>query len=487
MPTPTASPSIPDPTRRPIVAIAGRPNVGKSALFNRILGRRVAIVHEECGVTRDRVIEPAEWNGRPFELVDTGGMTDFGPAQPASDIDAETRRQAELAIEEAAVVILVVDAASGPSPLDEEMARLLHRRGVKAAVAANKCDVAERDDARFAFEPLGFPVFPVSASHNRGIDDLMAHVVAALPGGAAAPAPPALKVTVVGRPNVGKSSFVNRLIRRPRMIVSDQPGTTRDSVDIPFVIGSGPSARHYLLTDTAGLRRLAKVDDTVERFSVMRTERSIQRADVVVLMLDAALGPSAQDKTIVDMILRERKGCLIVVNKWDRMAHSTETRYREALDRALPFLRWIPVVFVSAQSGYNIRHCMDEIDRVAGQVQTELPTGLLNRTILEAFERVQPPMVKGKRFRIYYATQTGTKPIRIGLFVNDPERLTDAYAEYLTHALRRRFGLEGAPLFLEPKARERPANRESKHLLQNGPRPHGPEARPRHRPRSRQR
>ena len=460
---PTTNPTPLEPGALPLVALVGRPNVGKSALFNRIVGRRLAIVHEQCGVTRDRHIARAEWDNKPFELVDTGGLTEFGGPGADTEIEAETRRQAEMAIDTAAFVIFVVDAESGVSSLDEEVARLLHRRGLPVVLAANKCDEAPRDDFAFAFERLGFPVFPVSAMHNRGVDDMMIEVAKQLPvvvpGAEAAP----LKVTIVGRPNVGKSSFINRLIRSPRMIVSSVPGTTRDSVDIPFAIGSGPTARHYLLTDTAGMRRLTKVDDTVERFSVMRTERSIQRADVVVLMLDASLGPSAQDKTIVDMILNERKGCVIVVNKWDLMGHSTQTQYIEAMGHALPFLHWVPLVFVSAQDGFNIKRSLDTIDQVAANVQMQLPTGILNRAIMDAADKVQPPMVKGKRFKIYYATQTGSKPVRVGLFVNDPKRLPPAYEEYLINTLRKRFGLEGAPIILEPKARARPANREHQH------------------------
>ena len=443
-----------------MVAIVGRPNVGKSALFNRIVGRRIAIVHEACGVTRDRVTAPAQWEGKSFELVDTGGMTEFGRDGSRDFLEAETRRQAEAALGEAVCVILVTDAEAGPSSLDESVARLLHRRGLPVLVAANKCDETGREDEAFAFERLGFPVFAVSAMHNRGIGALLDGVVAHVPATTAVNAPAPLKVTVVGRPNVGKSSFINRLIRSPRLIVSDIPGTTRDSVDVPFTIGSGPAARHYLMTDTAGLRRLAKVDDTVERFSVMRTERSIQRADIVVLMLDAAQGPTAQDKTIVDMILRERKGCVIIVNKWDLMAHATQTQYREALSQALPFLHWIPVVFVSALDGLNVKRCLETIDHVAAQVQAHLSTGALNRAIMEAYSRVQPPIIKGKRFKIYYATQLGANPVRIGLFVNDPDRLPAPYAEFLLNTLRRHFGLEGAPILLEPKARTRPADRE---------------------------
>lgn len=451
-PTPDQS-SVPD--LHPVVAIAGRPNVGKSALFNRILGRRLAIVHEERGVTRDRLIARATWYDKAFELVDTGGLSDFDRTVTANPIEAETRQQSEMALADASVVILVVDAGTGVTPLDEEVARLVHRHGVRAVVAANKCDHPDRDALAAAFERLGFPVFGVSALHNRGIGDLMDAVCTPLPAAPLAHRPDPLKVTVVGRPNVGKSSFINRLIRQHRVIVSDVPGTTRDSIDVPFVTGSGPTARHYVLTDTAGMRRLGKVDTAVERFSVFRAERSIQRADVVVLMLDAAQGPTAQDKTIANAVLAAQKGCIVIVNKWDLMGHTTQRRYREALADAVPFLASVPLVFISARDGYNIRQSLDAIDQVAANVQTRLPTALLNRTILDAYRRVQPPMIGGKRFKIYYATQLGENPIRLGLFVNDPKRLTDAYREYLLHALRRQFGLEGAPVAFILKERPR--------------------------------
>jgi GTP-binding protein len=450
--------NTPEPVKAPahaVVAIVGRPNVGKSALFNRILGRRLAIVHEACGVTRDRLIAHAEWNGKSFELVDTGGLSEFDRTITPNQIDAETRHQSEIAIEDASVTILVVDVESGVVPLDEEVARLMHRKGIRTIIAINKCDNPDRDTLTEPFQRLGFPVFGVSALHNRGVSELMDAVCTPLPTTSLIAQPDLIKVTVVGRPNVGKSSFINRLIRRERMIVSDVPGTTRDSIDVPFSVGSGPSARNYLLTDTAGLRRMGKVDNAVERFSIFRAERSIDRADVVILMLDATQGPTSQDKTIANTVIAERKGCVVIVNKWDLMGHSTQTKYREALAHTVPFLSWVPIVFVSAKDGYNMRQSLDTIDLVASQVQTQLPTGLLNRTIMNAFERVQPPVIKGKRFKIYYATQLGAKPIRLGLFVNDPKRLTDTYSEYLIHALRRQFGLEGAPIQLVLKERPR--------------------------------
>lgn len=456
MPT-TNTPAPELSATHPVVAIVGRPNVGKSALFNRILNRRLAIVHEECGVTRDRLITHTEWGGKAFDLVDTGGLTEFNRASSPDFIATETRQQSETAIQDATLVILVVDVEAGLTSLDEEVARLIRRKGIPAIIAINKCDNAEREELTDPFERLGFPIFPVSALHNRGLQELLDHVADTLPcvTATATPATEQLKITVVGRPNAGKSSFINRIIRRERVIVSEVPGTTRDSIDIPFTIGSGPTARHYLLTDTAGMRKLGKVDGAVERYSIFRAEASIERADVVVLMIDASQGPSLQDKSIANLIEEAEKGCVLIINKWDLMGHATQREYLDALSRELPFMDWVPVVFVSAKDGFNMRQCLATIDEVAEQVQTHLPTGLLNRTIMKAYERVQPPVMKNKRFKIYYATQMGIKPVRIGLFVNDPKRLPDAYRQYLIKNLRKAFGLVGAPVKLIPKERVR--------------------------------
>jgi GTP-binding protein len=444
------------PSGLPVVSVVGRPNVGKSALFNRLLGKRLAIVHEECGVTRDRLIARAVWDDKPFELVDTGGLSEFGRQISGNILDAGTRRQSESAIEDASIVILVTDAEAGLNPLDEAVARMIRQKGVRAIVAANKCDSPHHDSQSSAFDSLGFPVFSVSALHNRGIEELMDEVTAEWKPVSPDNKPTPLRVTVVGKPNVGKSSFLNRLVRQERLIVSDIPGTTRDIIDIPFQVGEGASARHYLLTDTAGMRRMGKVDGAVERYSVFRAESSISKADVVVLMIDATQGPTSQDKAIANTIIDAHKGCVVIINKWDLLkGHSTEKEYREALSHAIQFLKWVPFVFVSSKDGFNINRCLDIIDHVARQVQTQIPTGLLNRVFTEAVERVQPPMLKGKRFKIYYATQTTNNPIQISLFVNDPTRLTDAYREYLMHALRNQFGLEGAPILLSLKERPR--------------------------------
>ncbi len=447
------------PPLRPVVAIVGRPNVGKSALFNRILGRRLAIVHEECGVTRDRIIARSEWNGKGFDLVDTGGLTKFNRSTHTNVIEAETRQQAEAAIEDATLVILVVNVEDGILPIDREVERLIHQKGTSAVVAVNKCDNPERGEIDAApFERLGFPVFSVSALHNLGLQELLDHVVSQLPDSPPEPAHDPLKIAIVGRPNVGKSSFINRIIRKQRVIVSDVPGTTRDSIDIPLIIGSGPTARHYLITDTAGMRKMGKVDGAVERYSVFRAQASIERADVVALILDATQGPTAHDKTIASLIEEHEKGCVVIINKWDLMSDkATQKEYLTALSREVPFLHWVPIMFVSAKDGYNIRQCMEAIDQVAEQIQTRIPTGLLNRTIMKAYERVQPQVMLNKRFKIYYATQLGIKPIRIGLFVNDPKRLPKTYREYLVNSMRKAFGLLGAPLIFIVKERTRAA------------------------------
>jgi GTP-binding protein len=448
--------SSPHPVH-PVVALVGRPNVGKSALFNRILGRRLAIVHEECGVTRDRIIARSEWNGKGFDLVDTGGLTKFNRATHTNVIEAETRQQAEAAIEDATLVIFVVNVEDGILPVDREVERLIHQKGTPALVAVNKCDNPDRGELDAApFERLGFPVFSVSALHNLGLQELMDHVAAQLPATPPEPVHEPLKIAIVGRPNVGKSSFINRIIRKQRVIVSDVPGTTRDSIDVPLTIGSGPTARHYLLTDTAGMRKMGKVDGAVERYSVFRAQASIEQADVVALVLDATIGPTSHDKTIASLIEEHEKGCLVIVNKWDLMADkATQKEYLTALSREVPFLHWVPILFVSAKDGYNIRQCLEAINQVAEQIQTRIPTGLLNRTIMKAYERVQPPVIKNKRFKIYYATQLGIKPLRIGLFVNDPKRLPDSYREFLVNSMRKAFGLLGAPLIFIAKERSR--------------------------------
>ena len=434
---------------KPVIAIVGRPNVGKSALFNRLVGRRVAIVHDQPGVTRDRVAAAATWGGRRFEVVDTGGLAFFDREASADLLAGEARKQVDVAISDAAVILLVVDLSAGLAPLDAEVARQLHRAGRPVLTVANKADLGAGDRQTGEFERFGFPVFPVSALHFRGFDELMAAALERLPPEDLAEAPVALKVAVVGRPNAGKSSYINRLLRSDRVIVSPVPGTTRDSVAIPFAVGEGALARHYVLIDTAGMRQKRKIDGAVESFSLQRAERSVEEADVVVLTLDGAEGPTSQDKKIAARIIEARKGCVVLVNKWDLLDESTMREYYAAFQRVVPFLRHVPIVFVSAKTGLNIRKSVEVIDHVAAQISTEVPTSTLNKVLHNAFERVQPPMVQGRRMKFYYATQTGTRPVRFRMFVNDTVKLTEPYRLYLINQLRLAFGLEGAPVLLD--------------------------------------
>lgn len=451
----------PDVTSRRVVAIVGRPNVGKSSIFNRLAGRRIAIVHEERGVTRDRLIAEAEWEGNRFELIDTGGLGRLEPApgaDPASlgEIERGVRRQAEAAIQDAGAILFVTDVETGILPQDEEVAALLRRSGRPVFLAANKADAPARDAAAADFTRLGFPVFPVSVLHQRGFEPLLRAALGALPEGENPTMAQPLKIVFVGRPNVGKSSVVNRLLRSERVIVSAQPGTTRDSVSVPFVIGRDALARHYLLTDTAGLRRAGKIPGPVDWLGVRRTERSIGQTDVVALVLEAAAGPTAQDKTIAARIVASRRGCILVVNKWDLAGAVSEERYRAALRRAMPFCDFMPVVFVSATTGYNIRRLVETVDRVALRLRAALPTGVLNRVIMDTCAKVQPPLVQGRRLKIFYATQATSCPLAVLLFVNDPRRMPPAFQAHLVRRLRLAFDLEGVPVMLHLRARRPP-------------------------------
>ncbi len=434
-----------------IVAIVGRPNVGKSALFNRLTGQRTAIVHEMAGVTRDRLAGEVIWNDKRFELLDTGGIGVFDQAQTGSTIEDGTHRQANIAIEDANTAILVVDVQAGILPLDEEVANILHTSGLPTIIAANKADNDKLKEQAYEFEKLGFPVFPISALHNLGVADLVETAIKELPEGGHSPTEQnPLKVAIVGRPNAGKSSYINRLLRDDRVLVSEVAGTTRDSIEIPFSIGKGPHARHYLLIDTAGIRQRRKVKDTVEHFSMIRAHNSIKKCDVAVLLMDAEKGPSAQEKKIAAMILGERKGCVIIVSKWD-LADGivTQRSYGKSMSDALPFLNFVPVLFTSAKSGFNIRKSVEAIDHVGAQVQTQMTTGVLNRLLHNAFDRHQPPIVRNQRLKFYYATQVRANPIVIRMFVNNPKLIKANYESYLINSIRNSFGLEGAPIFLQ--------------------------------------
>ena len=441
-----------------VVSLVGRPNTGKSALFNRIAKKRVAIVFDQPGVTRDRVTREVSIRDRRVMLVDTGGIA-FDKRVTNDPLDEQTRAQAALAVEDSAVCAIVVDSREGITPLDSEVIKRVRESGVPCVIVANKCDTAEDDWRAAEFERFGLPVFALSAEHGRGVEAFLDAIVARLPAAVAdESAARPLRVAIVGRPNTGKSSYVNRLLNAPRVIVSDIAGTTRDSVEVPFTIGSGPEARHYLLVDTAGMKPHTRMSKTsVDNFSLFRSEEAIREADVVVLLIDASMGPTMQDKRIAGKILEANRACVVLCQKWD-LAQSegmVEKNALEALRQMMPFLNFAPVVFCSNKSGYNIRKTIDAIDRAAASAGEKLPTGMLNRTLVTATKKTLSPMIKGKRLKIFYGLQVSTNPQTIRLFVNDPKLVTDAYLSFIEKNIRARFGLEGAPLRIFLKARTR--------------------------------
>jgi GTP-binding protein len=466
-----------------IIAIVGRPNVGKSALFNRLAGRRIAIVHDQPGVTRDRVSAEVEWRGRPFTLVDTGGIG-LRPGEKAPDILAEaTRQQVELAVASAAVIFFVVDVREGLVPLDQEVAEWLRSSGKPVLVVANKADTPEWDGQIVEFAELGFErIFPVSAEHGRGIDPLMRAALALLPklepgsSTGESPAVQPLKLAVVGRPNVGKSSLINALIGSARVIVSPIPGTTRDAVDVPFEIEVEGRKEAYVLIDTAGLRKHRHRADSIEFFSITRAEASIRRADLVLFVLDAEAGIVEQDKKIGGLIVEAGKPCVLLVNKWDLFQETVQKEWAKRHSSAgarrasepppdplqifgawvrekLFFLDYAPVLFTSAVTGFQLERVLEAVRYVAAQMRQTVPTALLNRTLHEAVERRQPVSKQGHRLKFFYATQISQTPPTFLLFVNRDEGFSEPYKKYLVGELRKAFGFEGCPIVLVPRPR----------------------------------
>jgi GTPase len=480
-----------------LIAIVGRPNVGKSALFNRVVGRRIAIVHDQPGVTRDRVTAEAEWAGRSFTLVDTGGIG-LLRREKADDIIARAAlEQVELAIEAAQVIILVVNVQEGIVPLDREAAARLRNSGKPVLVAVNKVDTSRVENNALEFSALGFEkLFPVSAIHGEGIGPLLDAATALLP---AEPPPPAapfdaqgeaqaeakasapsapLKIAIVGRPNVGKSSIVNALTHSERVVVSPIPGTTRDAVDVPFEVETDGVRQSYVLIDTAGMRKARSVGDSIEFFSVKRAEDSIARCDLAVLVIDAEAGITEQDKKIADKIVSERKACLVVINKWDLMNEVVRAARQEEIARRnrhenqrgpklmttlsefgdwvqehLFFLDYAPVIFTSAHSGFNLDRLLEAVRYVAAQLTQKIPTAILNRTLQDAIERRQPVSSHGHRLKFFYATQVKEAPPTFLLFVNREGLFSDQYRKYLADQMRAAFGYEGCPIVLVAKSR----------------------------------
>ncbi len=428
---------------KPIVAIVGRPNVGKSQLFNRLAGKRLSIVEDTPGITRDRLYADSEWRGRSFQVVDTGGI------EPSTDneILKFMRMQAETAIHAADVIILMTDLHSGITATDEAVAAMLRRSHKPIILAVNKCDRPGTEPPEFyEFYNLGLgEPFAISALHGYGTGDLLDACYAYFPEEeeeTAANRP--IKVAVIGKPNVGKSSLINQILGENRVIVSDIAGTTRDSVDTEFENETGS----YLLIDTAGIRKRSKVDERVEKFSVMRSLMSIERADVCVIMIDATEGVTEQDTKIAGEAHDAGKACIIAVNKWDLIEKDGRTmeQYTRRVREGLAYMPYAPVLFLSAKTGQRVSKLFDTIQSVYEQNGRRIPTGQLNSLLADATARVQPPTDKGRRLKIYYMTQSGVRPPTFVCFCNDARLFHFSYQRYLENQIREVYGLDGTPV-----------------------------------------
>ncbi|MFZ5899437.1 MAG: ribosome biogenesis GTPase Der [Bacillota bacterium] len=435
---------------KPLVAIVGRPNVGKSTLFNRIVGTRAAVVEAEPGVTRDRLYQDVEWSGKAFTLVDTGGIDTIAEDAIAARVTAQAQR----AIAEADLIMFILDGRDGLVPEDIEVANILRRAGKPVIPVVNKIDNFDEPlpVAEFYSLGLGDPV-PISAQLGLNLGDLLDDVVARLPAKAEdRQAEQAIKVAFIGRPNVGKSSLVNSILGEERVIVSDIPGTTRDAIDT-FLERDG---RRYVFIDTAGIRRRSKISEPVERYSVMRSQKALERADIAVLVIDAVDGVTAQDKRIAGLAEEAGRGTIIVVNKWDLVQKDSGTmnRYTEAIRRELAFISYAPLVYTSALTGQRVRNILDAVHSVYAEFTRRVRTSDFNRLIQDAFLAAPPPAEKGRKLKCYYATQVSTGPPTFVLFVNDPALGTNAYRRYLENQVRCAYGFEGTPLRIIWRRRE---------------------------------
>jgi GTP-binding protein len=447
----------------PNVAIVGRPNVGKSALFNRLVGRKIAIVHDQPGITRDRISAICNRGARPFTLWDTGGMA---VPQSRDELSGQVRRAAEEALSESDLLLFVVDAKEGLSPIDEELARMLRKSRKPALLVINKIDNEKHEPLAAEFDSLGFePSFSISAEHDRGISELLSEIEPRLPSSAniehrTSNIEGQIAIAIVGRPNVGKSSLINSIVRRERAIVSELPGTTRDAVDILYE----RDGRKFVFIDTAGIRRRGKHSSSVEVFSVMRAERSIRRADVCVLIVDLTMGVTAQDKRIAGLIQNARKPAIIVLNKWDlvRQTRGEKQAARQLIEEGrerIFFLEYAPVLITSALTGENVEKLFASIETIQRAARQRIGTGALNRLLRQAFEANPPPMVKGRRLKLFYATQTGGKeerqlqPLEFVLFVNDPQLINETYRRFLESRIRTAEPYPGLPIVLTLRRR----------------------------------
>ena len=428
---------------KPLVAIVGRPNVGKSMLFNKLTGKRLSIVEDTPGVTRDRLYAQAEWRGRTFDLVDTGGI------EPGADdqILSFMREQAEIAIAAATVIVFVCDIRTGMTAADQEVAGMLQRSHKPVVLAVNKMDsTGHNDPDMYEFYNLGLgDPYPVSAVHGHGTGDLLDACFAYFPPqDQEEEEDDVVKVAIIGKPNVGKSSLVNRVLGQERVIVSDVAGTTRDAVD-SYLERNG---QKYLIIDTAGMRKKSKVDDRVEKFSVLRATMAIERSDVCLILIDAREGVTEQDTKVAGLAHEAGKACVIAVNKWDAVEKDGKTmqRMEEEVRRGLSYMTYAPVLFLSALTGQRVDKLFGLIDSVVNQAALRIPTGMLNQVLNDAQARVQPPTDRGKRLKIYYMTQIGVKPPHFVIFCNDAKLFHFSYQRYLENQIRGTFGLTGTPV-----------------------------------------
>lgn len=430
---------------KPIVAVVGRPNVGKSTLFNKLIGQRLAIVEDTPGVTRDRIFGDCEWQGHPFLLVDTGGI------EPEIDdgLLLHMREQAQIAIDSADCIIMVVDINAGVTAHDQDIARMLQRSGKPVVLAVNKCDrVGEPPMELYDFYSLGLgDIVPVSSVHGHGTGDLLDLVIEHLPVHVEKEEEDdRIPVAVIGRPNVGKSSLVNYILGEDRMIVANEAGTTRDAIDTPVDNKFGS----FIFTDTAGLRKRGKVEDGVERYSVLRSLAAVERSRVCVIMIDATLGFTEQDSKVAGYAHEQGKACIIAVNKWDAVEKTDKTMdaMRKKLMDDFSFMSYAPIIFISAKTGQRVDRLFELIKYVDAQNALRVTTGMLNELLARATARVQPPSDKGRRLKIYYMTQISTRPPTFVCFVNRKDLFHFSYQRYIENQIRETFGLEGTPVRL---------------------------------------
>ena len=429
---------------KPLVAIVGRPNVGKSTLFNRVVGKRIAIIEDTPGVTRDRIYGDAEWLTHSFTVIDTGGI------EPDTEdiILSQMRRQAELAIETSHVIIFVVDGREGLTAADMEVAEMLRRCKKPIVLCVNKVDHVKYEDTAYDFYSLGIgePI-TVSAEQGLGVGDLLDEVCKYFPAIEADEGGEAIQIAVVGKPNVGKSSLVNMLLGQERTIVSNIPGTTRDAIDTPFRYNE----KDYVLIDTAGIRRKRAVgDENVERYSVIRSLAAIRRCDVALIVVDAEQGLSEQDVRIAGYVHEEGKASVLIVNKWDLIEKDTHTveKFKKDMLTDLAFMSYVPMLFISARTGQRVPRVMEQANAVLEQASTRISTGILNDVIGEAVTMSEPPFVKGRKLRIFYSTQVSVKPPTFVIFVNDAELMHFSYRRYLENYIRKSFRLDSVPIRL---------------------------------------